>query len=191
VKELEVEVSVWKHALSTTRNGQDHENKAMVTFSSPQKNIALCVIDGTRSFFSKRFIVEGEEGGRRAGQEIVLGITHHLATDDRLPQAKLSITIYVRKAQLRNDLTANGVCTCEQFDEFFVGLNETSYLNIVEVTNKRDVDKKIEGEQTGYQINNSPHVNYQNTCNFSLISPRPLVSSLLVRTILSCPISIY
>lgn len=101
------------------------------------------------------FITEGEEGGRKAGQEIVRGITNHLAADDMSLQAKLFTTIYVRKPQLRNDLAASGICTPEQFDEFFVGLNETSYLNIVEVTNKRDVDQKIEGEQRGCQINDS------------------------------------
>jgi hypothetical protein len=153
VKELEVEVSVWKQAHSTSRKGQDRENRA--TFTGPQKNVVLCVIDGTRSFFSKMFITEGEEGGRKAGQEIVRGITNHLAADDMSLQAKLFTTIYVRKPQLRNDLAASGICTPEQFDEFFVGLNETSYLNIVEVTNKRDVDQKIEGEQRGCQINDS------------------------------------
>jgi hypothetical protein len=158
VKELEVEVSVWKQAHSTSRNlrGQDRENRATATFTGPQKNVVLCVIDGTRSFFSKMIITEGEEGGRKAGQEIVRGITNHLAADDMSLQAKLFTTIYVRKPQLRNDLTAGGICTPEQFDEFFVGLNETSYLNIVEVTNKRDVDQKIEGEQRGCQINDSP-----------------------------------
>jgi hypothetical protein len=144
VKELEVEVSVWKQALSTTRNGHDRDNRATVTFTDPQKNVALCLIDGTRSFFSKRFITEGEEGGRNAGQDIVRGITNHL--NDKSLRAKPAITIYVRKAQLRNDLTAGGLCTPEQFDAFCVGLNETIYLNIVEVTNKRDLDKKIEGE---------------------------------------------
>lgn len=156
VKELEVEVSVWKQALSATRNGQDRENRATVTPTGPQKNVALCVIDGTRSFFSKMFTTEGEEGGRKAGQEIARGITNHLAADDRSLQVKLFTTIYVRKPQLRNDLTAGGICTPEQFDNFFVGLNETSYLNVVEVTNKRDVDQKIEGEQPGCQTNDSP-----------------------------------
>ena len=182
-----MEVSVWKQALSTTRNSQDRENRATVTFAGPQKNVVLCVIDGTRSFFSQRFITEGEEGGRKAGREIVRGITDHLATNDRSLQAKLFTTIYVRKAQLRNDLSASGICPPEQFDDFFVGLNETSYLNVVEVTNKRDVDQKIEGEQPGRQINYSSNVLYQNTYNFSLIFPRPFASSLTVRTVFYRP----
>jgi hypothetical protein len=143
VKELEVEVTVWKQALSSSRGAQDRENKPVVTFTNPQKNVALCVIDGTRSFFSAKYITLGEEGGRRAAQEVIRGITNHLA-DDRSLQSKVFIGIYVRRGQLRHDLVASGVCTPEQFDEFFTGLNETSYLNIVEVSNKRDADKKIE-----------------------------------------------
>ena len=142
-----------------------------MTFTEPQIKVALCVIDGTRSFFSKRFITEGEEGGRKAGQEIVRGITNHLNADDRSLQVKLFTTIYVRKPQLRNDLTAGGICTPEQFDEFFVGLNETSCLNIVEVTNKRDVDQKIEGEQPGCQINDSPDALIRIPATFRRPSP--------------------
>jgi len=149
VKELQVEVDVWKKALSATRTTQD--NRPVVSFADPGKNVALCVIDGTRSFFSSKYTAQGEEGGRRAGKEVVQGITNHLA-DDRSLQAKLFITIYIRKAQLRNDVVGSGLCTPEQFDDFLIGLNETSYLNIVEVSSKRDADKKIEGEPPRSQV---------------------------------------
>lgn len=145
MKELQVEVDVWKQALSTTRTAQDRDTRPVVSFADTAKNVALCVIDGTRSFFSAKYTTQGEEGGRRAGQEIVQGITNHLA-DDRSLQAKHFITIYIRKTQLRNDVVASDLCTPEQFDDFLVGLNETFFLNIVEVNNKRDADKKIEGE---------------------------------------------
>ena len=150
MKELQVEVDVWKKALSATRTAQD--NRPVVSFADPGKNVALCVIDGTRSFFSAKYMGQGEEGGRRAGKEIVQGITNHLA-DDRSLQAKLFTTIYIRKTQLRNDVVANGLCASDQFDDFLVGLNETSYLNIVEVSNKRDADKKIEGEKPRSRVN--------------------------------------
>jgi len=143
VKELQVEVDVWKQALSTTRTAQDRDNRPVVSFANPGKNVALCVIDGTRSFFAANYTTQGEEGGRRAGQEIVQCITNYLV-DDKSLQAKLFITIYIRKTQLRNDVVASGLCTPAQFDDFLIGLNETSYLNIVEVSNKRDADKKIE-----------------------------------------------
>jgi len=144
VKELEVEISIWKEALTTMRNGQARENRAMTTVADPQKNvqIALCIIDTTRVFFASTFLTEGEEGGRKAGEGLVRGITNYL--DGKCIQAKIVVTIYIRKAQLRDDLTTCGVCTPEQFDTFCVGLNETPYLNIVEVTNKRDLEKKIE-----------------------------------------------
>ncbi|KAH9994095.1 hypothetical protein BJV74DRAFT_987332 [Russula compacta] len=143
VRELEVEVTVWKQALSnTTRGGLDRENK-MVTFSDPQKNVALCVIDGTRSVFSAEYITQGEEGGRKAGQEIIRGITGYFANDLQDLNPKLAITIYIWKARLRNDLVAINLCTLEEFDQFFFGLNETPCINIVEVSSKRSAEKKI------------------------------------------------
>jgi hypothetical protein len=94
-------------------------------------------------------LVQGEEGGRKAGQDIVQGITDHLASDGSLQVAsiKISIVIYVMRPRLRNELIAGNTCTADQFDGFFVGLNETRYLNIVEVSNKSDTDRKIEGGQ--------------------------------------------
>lgn len=148
VKGLEVELSVWKQALSATRGPQDGPSKREVTFSTPQKDLVLCVIDCTRTIFSTLYITEGQEGGRKAGEEIVRGIKGHLTAGDKSPQdgnVKLSINIYIMRSQLRNDLIASESCTAAQFDEFFVGLNETLYLNVVEVGSKVDAKKKIEG----------------------------------------------
>jgi hypothetical protein len=118
-----------------------------------QKNVALCVIDGTRSIFSPNYLTQGEEGGRKAGQEIVQGITDHLANDGstQVANVKISIVIYVMRPRLRNELLSGNTCTAEQFDGFFVGLNETRYLNIVEVGYKSDTDRKIEGGHLGNQ----------------------------------------
>ncbi|KAN0126643.1 hypothetical protein V8E52_000283 [Russula decolorans] len=137
VKELEVEVTVWKQAHSTA--SATRESKPL-----GQKNVALCMIDGTRSVFSTSYITEGEAGGKRAAQEIIRGIVDHLADTSSLqdPTVKVSISIYISKTRLRNDLAS--ICPREQFDKFFVGLNEAPYLNIVEVNNKRDADKKIQ-----------------------------------------------
>ena len=57
------------------------------------------------------------------------------------------------KGQFRNDLAS--ICPREQSDNFFVGLNETPYLNIVEVNSKREADKKIEGEHLQVKLNSS------------------------------------
>ena len=144
MKELEFEVTLWKQALSSSKNVPDRDTKLM-----GQKKVALCVIDGTRSVFTTNYITEGEGGGRKAGQEIIRGITDYLADACSLqdPNIKISIAVYIMKARLRSDLAANDICAPEQFDKFFVGLDETPYLNIVEVNSKRGADKKIEGEQ--------------------------------------------
>lgn len=150
VKELEVEVTVWKRAHSTA----SRESNAM-----GPKNLAFCTIDGTRSIFSTSYFTEGEAGGRKAGQEIIRGIVDYLADASSLQDStvKLSISIYITKDRLRNDLAS--ICPRGQFDKFFVGLNETPYLNIVEVNSKRDADKKIDGEYLQVKLNSSdvPH----------------------------------
>jgi hypothetical protein len=174
VKELEVEVTVWKQAHSSA----SRESKPM-----GQKNLAFCMIDGTRSFFSTTYMTEGEAGGRRAGQEIIRGIVDYLADASSLQDStvKLSVSIYITKNRLRNDLAS--ICPREQFDKFFVGLNETPYLNIVEVNSKREADKKIEGEHLQVKLHSS-NVLIQNTCNCSLIFLRQSASSSAVRNTL-------
>jgi hypothetical protein len=139
VKELEVEVDVWKQAVSSERNVKN--------------NIALCVIDGTRSAFSANYIAQGEQGGKRAGQEIVRAITDYLSDDKSLQDKtlKLSITVFVKKTPLRNHLVINNFCSPEQVDEFFVVLNQTPHLNVIEVDSTRDADKKIEGARPATQ----------------------------------------
>ena len=129
-----------------------------------QKNVALCVIDGTRSVFSPNYLARDEEGGRKAGQEIVQGITDHLTKDGfQVSNVKISIVIYVMRSRLRNELIAGDTCTAEQFDGFFAGLNETRYLNVVEVGNKSDADRKIEGGQQAHRAEEIPdilHIDY-------------------------------
>jgi len=151
LRELQVEVAVWKQQAISSKSAQDYDGKASfrksVAFENGvDNNIAVCVIDGTRSIFAPNYLVQGEEGGRKAGQDIVQGITDHLASDGSLQVAsiKISIVIYVMRPRLRNELIAGNTCTAEQFDGFFIGLNETRYLNIVEVRNKSDTDRKIE-----------------------------------------------
>lgn len=155
VKELEVEVTVWKQAHSTA----SRESKPTDYDRTGQKNLALCMIDGTRSVFSTSYITEGESGGRKAGQEIIRGIADYLVDASSLQDstAKLSISIYIMKGRLQNDLAS--ICPREKFDKFFVGLNETPYLNIVEVNSKREADKKIKGEHLQAKLNSSnvPH----------------------------------
>ena len=142
VKELEVELDVWKQAVSNERNAEN------------LKNIALCVINGTRSVFSANYIAQGDEGGRKAGQEIVRAITDYLSDDRSLQdnRPKLSISVFVRHTRLRNDLVIGNICTPEQYDDFFVGLNRTPHLNIIEVDSNRDADKKIEGNRPATQV---------------------------------------
>jgi hypothetical protein len=154
VKELEVEVTVWKQAHSTaSRESKPTDNDRM------GQSLALCMIDGTRSVFSTSFITEGESGGRKAGQEIIRGIVDYLADASSLqdPTVKVSISVYIMKGRLQNDLAS--ICPREQFNKFFVGLNETPYLNIVEVNSKREADKKIQGEHLQVTLNSSnvPH----------------------------------
>ena len=154
MKALEVEIAVWKQAHSTA----SREVKPMGE-EDQEKNLALCMIDGTRTVFSTSYITEGEAGGKKAGQEIIGGIVDYLAntSSSQDPTVKLSISLYITKDRLRNDLAS--ICSREQFDKFIVGLNNTPHMNIVEVNNKREADKKIDGEYLQVKLNSSkvPH----------------------------------
>ena len=132
-------------ALKKVKGLEAVPNQALSNERIAEKDIALCIIDGTRTTFSTNYIAQGEEGGRKAGQDIVWVIKDYLSNDNPLQEdwCKLSIAIFViRNTQLRNLVTS----TPEKFDEFFAGLNQTphSLINIIEVDNKRAALSKID-----------------------------------------------
>ncbi|KAI0068923.1 hypothetical protein BV25DRAFT_1910657 [Artomyces pyxidatus] len=161
VKELELELLVWKQAHSAAREAAERENKIrdeqlavlrkQVSGGGhglvvEKDGLVLCVIDGTKTFFAAPYLKQGEHGGRRAGQEISNGIHRHLTEDNAYASSDISlwIFVYVNKRRLVTELVGNAVCTALQLDAFCAGLSETSpSLNIIDVASKKDADSKI------------------------------------------------
>ncbi|KAI0053058.1 hypothetical protein FA95DRAFT_1482606 [Auriscalpium vulgare] len=157
LKKLENELSVWKDAHSAARDAAEREKKIheeQVTALRRQRPDAVanadeagliyCVIDGTRTFFTASYLKDGDEGGRRAGQDLIRAINRYVY-NDRACEKKdntVWIAVYVEKKRLVEDL--GEVCTAEQFAGFCDGLSQASdFLHIVDVANKKDADYKI------------------------------------------------
>lgn len=157
VKELEVELSVWKQAHATSRDAAERQIKArdeqLHAMKQPnggpsityEKSLILCIIDGTKTIFSPAYFKQGEEGGQQAAEELTRGIQQHLADDKDIgPQGfSLWTSLYINERELTDDMVSNGHCTAAQFERFCVGLSQTSSLTIVDVANKKGVDVKI------------------------------------------------
>ncbi|THH05645.1 hypothetical protein EW146_g9850 [Bondarzewia mesenterica] len=164
VKELEVELSVWKQAHAALHDAAERKNKArgepVDTAPKKQTNdinlsgvvdknlLVLCVVDGTKSIFSTSYIKDGEEGGRRAAQELIEGIHDHLADDKQCTSRDYSlwISVYINKRGTKKDLVANGRCSGNEFESFCEGLSQSSpSLVIIDVVTRSGADKKING----------------------------------------------
>ncbi|KAI0320638.1 hypothetical protein OF83DRAFT_1169181 [Amylostereum chailletii] len=156
VKELEVDLSVWKRAAREAVEREDKMRGELLVSrrqlvngtgdDDEEPRLALCIIDGTRSMFATPYLQQGDLGGRRAGEEFIRGIRQNMAEDanDTAKEPVLWIQIYVNKHKLVDDLIVNDCCTTDQFDQFFAGLSQTSpSLSIIDVVSKHDADTKI------------------------------------------------
>ncbi|TFY79996.1 hypothetical protein EWM64_g4014 [Hericium alpestre] len=128
VKELEVELDVWKRAHSDTQSATERENKLR-----EEQLMGLARQNGS--------VLEnqGETGGKLAAQELIGGIKQYMPDDKTY---SLWTTIYINKKALVSDLSNS--CTADELDAFLAGLSKSSpSLNIVDAPDKRETDKKI------------------------------------------------
>ncbi|EIM88539.1 uncharacterized protein STEHIDRAFT_54771, partial [Stereum hirsutum FP-91666 SS1] len=175
VKELETELSVWKQAHTAAREAAERDSKARDdqqfalvkrptsstgSGSDGANQLVLCIIDGSRSIFSPSYLRHGQEGGRRAGHELMTGIRQHLRPQIYPEQLSIWISIYVDKAALRSDIILHDLCTPDQWDAFCSGLSEASAnLAVVDVAGKATLDAKIkEYVQTFATLPQTTHV---------------------------------
>lgn len=112
--------------------------------------LILCLIDGDGNIFSADLIKQGQSGGRQAAMLLTKGLMDHLTSIDpsetSVPsRGQVWLTIYCNKSGLVETLTANAVCTVEEFEAFVLGFNQSSPLfSIVDVGNgKEAADSKI------------------------------------------------
>ncbi|EKM61021.1 uncharacterized protein PHACADRAFT_168384 [Phanerochaete carnosa HHB-10118-sp] len=156
VEELEREVAVWKIAHKAVEDEKNASNKQVSRLErsigslKEDSPLILCLIDGDGNIFSPQLIRDGLAGGRRAAKVLTQGLTEHMASLDpghggSAGRGEIWLTIYCNKKGLTEALTANDLCTAEQFDQFVMGFNQaTPLFSFVDVgVGKEAADSKI------------------------------------------------
>jgi len=165
VAELEVELSVWKQAHSVALEASEREVKAhnvqiaalnrqisnLDCFKTNQNPLILCIVNGDELVFNRELLIQGYQGGRTAAQQLTQAIAEHLSKEETQVYGRLSfwITIYLTKSELAEDLSANNMCSQEQFQAFLAGFSEASpRFSTVDVGYSKDaVEEKIKGKR--------------------------------------------
>lgn len=85
-----------------------------------QNPLILCIVNGDELVFNREFLNQGYQGGRTAAQQLTQAIAEHLSKEETQVYGRLSfwITIYLTKSELAEDLSANNICSQEQFQAF-------------------------------------------------------------------------
>ena len=85
-----------------------------------QNPLILCIVNGDELVFNREFLNQGYQGGRTAAQQLTQAIAEHLSKEETQVYGRLSfwITIYFTKSELAEDLSANNICSQEQFQAF-------------------------------------------------------------------------
>ncbi|KAF5388138.1 hypothetical protein D9615_000264 [Tricholomella constricta] len=142
VNELEVELSVWKQAHSVALEASEREIKAhnvqvsalnrqisnLDCFRGNQNPLILCVVNGDENIFIRDLLVQGQQGGRAAAQQLTKSIAEYLSNEDVHIFGRLSfwITVYYNRLELDDLLRTHKVCTPEQFEGFLAGFSQSS-----------------------------------------------------------------
>jgi hypothetical protein len=106
---------------------RDHTTKQQPTQN--QNPLILCIVNGDELVFNREFLNQGYQGGRTAAQQLTQAIAEHLSKEETQVYGRLSfwITIYLTKSELAEDLSANNICTQEQFQAFLAVSFFTKY----------------------------------------------------------------
>lgn len=160
VTELELELSVWKQAHSGIVEMAERDKKAhnaqvatlnrqisSIGFLKDQHPLILCVIDGDANIFHPSLLVQGQQGGRQAAQELTKAIAEYLSQEEAQVFGRLSfwVTVYYNRRGLLSALQNESICNGEQFEGFLSGLSQASpRFHLVDVGPGRDgTDVKI------------------------------------------------
>ncbi|KAG5340992.1 hypothetical protein C0989_012366 [Termitomyces sp. Mn162] len=140
VSELEVELSVWKQAHSVALEASERETKA----HNNQNPLILCIVNGDENVFIRDLLVQGQQGGRAAAQQLTKSIAEYLSNEDVHVFGRLSfwITVYYNKVQWDDLLRSNKICTSEQF-EGFLSYDVSGYMSTFDTLEKEQLLGKI------------------------------------------------
>ncbi|KAG8886743.1 hypothetical protein FRB98_001044 [Tulasnella sp. 332] len=171
VKKLREELDVWKIGFnSKTKEKEDAEARAgkldqTLTAIHEDNPLVICLIDGDGAVFSESFIHRGREGGRDAAAALNAALKSYvesynatLSNNDtrntqdvngfsagRIMSPQIVCTIYHNRSGQSKTLVANGVCSFQSLQEFFIGFNQASPLfTLVDVgEGKEAADAKL------------------------------------------------
>jgi len=162
VAELEVELLVWKQAHAVALEASEREVKAhnvqiaalnrqisnMDTFNSNQHALILCIINGDELIFNHELLTQGYQGGRSAAQQLTQRIAAQLSNEEVHVYGRLSFwtTVYFNRTDLADDLSANNICSQEQFNAFISGFTQASprFSAVDTGPNKEALEAKIQ-----------------------------------------------
>lgn len=87
-----------------------------------QHPLILCALNGDETPFSPELLVQGQQGGRAAGQILTKVIASHLHNEDVQFSGRLSFwaTLFLTKADLIERAVTHSICTREQLEGFLV-----------------------------------------------------------------------
>ncbi|KAH7101327.1 hypothetical protein BKA62DRAFT_182600 [Auriculariales sp. MPI-PUGE-AT-0066] len=105
--------------------------------------LAVCLIDGDGTIFAPEYLVEGQQGGRRAAKELNERLINHLGVSSRAA-FRILVNVYCNKIGLRTTLAYAKFCTFTQFDAFWDGFQATGLFSVIDVgQGKEAADAKI------------------------------------------------
>ncbi|KAH7101344.1 hypothetical protein BKA62DRAFT_703487 [Auriculariales sp. MPI-PUGE-AT-0066] len=121
--------------LSTTKQQlQDIQNVA---------SLVMCLIDGDGAIFAPEYLVDGQQGGRRAAQTFSSLVLDSLGVEMR-QGVRVFVNVYCNKTGLRAALVRSGLCSGAQVDAFWDGFQATGLFCVIDVgAGKEAADAKI------------------------------------------------
>ena len=91
---------------------------------------------------ASEFLVDGQQGGRRAAQLLNSRVLEYIGR----PSIRVMASVYCNKHGLRTTLGLAKVCTAQQFDDFWDGFQATGLFCLIDVgATKEGADAKIRG----------------------------------------------
>ncbi|KAG8897231.1 hypothetical protein FRB99_008350, partial [Tulasnella sp. 403] len=111
--------------------------------------LVVCLIDRDGGVFSEGFLTKGKEGGRDAAARLTILIKQYLdqgsQNNRRISSPDVLCIIYINSQGLSNTLSANNICTPQNFTDFIYGFNQSNPLfTIVDVSfGKEAADAKV------------------------------------------------
>ncbi|KAK7034940.1 hypothetical protein R3P38DRAFT_2518598, partial [Favolaschia claudopus] len=108
--------------------------------------VMLCVIDGDENIFSG--FAAGHKGGLSAAHSLTEQICNYLRPEgfQDCKEIWFWIIVFFNRRTLLKRLTANGICSTEQFDQFIAGFSQESLRFLfVDVGDSNETGSRMRG----------------------------------------------